>query len=111
MRSTSHRPSARSQAHRESSTSARASSVASTSARSVTTSGASAKVYEDVLDLCVLIHSVHAQFTAQARHLVAAKRRLGVNGVVAVDRDGARLDGLGDADRAADVTSPDAAGE
>ena len=39
----------------------------------------SSKVDEDVLELGVLVQGVHAQLAADAGHLVAAERRLGVD--------------------------------
>src|SRR5688572_22803044 len=52
----------------------------------------SGDVDEDVLRLGVEVQGGHPELAADARHLVAAERRLGVDRAVRVDRDHARLE-------------------
>ena len=69
----------------------------------------SADVDEDVLGLRVEVERAHPELAADARHLVAAERRLGVDRAVRVDADDTRLEGLRGAQRLADVATPDRA--
>ena len=80
-------------------------------ARISTGAGRSAQVDEDVLRLGVELERRHPELAPDAGHLVAAERRLGVDRRVRVDADDAGLERLRGAQRLADVTAPDRAGQ
>src|SRR4029079_6315731 len=72
---------------------------------------ASGEVDEDVLRLGVEVEGAHPELPPDPGHLVAAERRLRVDGAVRVDRDDARLESLRRPQRLADVAAPDRAGQ
>src|SRR6478609_8900724 len=66
----------------------------------------SGEVDEDVLRLGVEVERAHPELPPDPGHLVAAERRLRVDGAVRVDRDDARLESLRRPQRLADVAAP-----
>src|SRR5690349_2126981 len=68
-------------------------------------------VDEDVLGLGVEVERRHPELPTDARHLVAAERRLRVHGAVRVHADHAGLESTRGAHRLADVAAPDRAGQ
>src|SRR5688572_10102691 len=71
----------------------------------------SADVDEDVLGLRVEVERAHPELPADAGHLVAAERRLGVDRAVRVHADDAGLQRLRGTQRLADVATPDRAAQ
>src|SRR5690349_17184689 len=71
----------------------------------------SAEVDEDVLRLRVEVERAHPELPPDARHLVAAERRLDVHRAVRVDADHAGLERLRRPQRLADVAAPDRPGQ
>src|SRR5690606_30706808 len=71
----------------------------------------SAEIDPHALDLRVQVERVLPELAPVAGLLVAAERGRGVEGVIGVDPDGARLDATRDAVGALDVARPDSGGE